>query len=37
MDMKVKSSLIRKYRTERLWSQEHLSKVSGLGLRTIQR
>ena len=36
MDMKVKSSLIRKYRTERLWSQEHLSKVSGLGLRTIQ-
>jgi transcriptional regulator with XRE-family HTH domain len=37
MDMKAKSSLIRKYRTERLWSQEHLAIVSGLGLRTIQR
>jgi transcriptional regulator with XRE-family HTH domain len=37
MDMKAKSSLIRKYRTERLWSQEHLAEVSGLGLRTIQR
>ena len=37
MDMKAKSSLIRKYRTERLWSQEHLAKVSGLGLRTVQR
>ncbi len=37
MDMKAKSSLIRKLRTERLWSQEHLAKISGLGLRTIQR
>ena len=37
MDMKAKSSLIRKYRTERLWSQEQLADVSGLGLRTIQR
>jgi len=37
MDMKVKSSLIRKYRTERLWSQEQLAEISGLGLRTIQR
>ena len=37
MDMKVKSSLIRKYRSERLWSQEQLAHVSGLGLRTIQR
>lgn len=37
MDMKAKSSIIRKHRTERLWSQEHLAKVSGLGLRTIQR
>ena len=37
MEMKAKSSLIRKYRTERLWSQEHLAMVSGLGLRTIQR
>ena len=37
MDMKAKSSLIRKLRTERHWSQEHLAKISGLGLRTIQR
>lgn len=37
MDMKVKSALIRKYRTERLWSQEQLAQASGLGLRTIQR
>jgi transcriptional regulator with XRE-family HTH domain len=37
MDMKAKSSIIRKHRTDRLWSQEHLAKVSGLGLRTIQR
>lgn len=37
MDMKAKSSLIRKLRTERLWSQEHLATISGLGLRTIQR
>ncbi len=37
MEMKAKSSLIRKLRTERLWSQEHLAKISGLGLRTIQR
>ncbi|WP_394985062.1 helix-turn-helix transcriptional regulator [Cellvibrio sp.] len=35
--MKAKSSLIRKYRTERLWSQEQLAEISGLGLRTIQR
>lgn len=37
MDMKAKSSIIRKHRTDRLWSQEHLAKVSGLGLRTVQR
>lgn len=37
MDMKAKSSLIRKYRTERLWSQEQLASMTGLGLRTIQR
>jgi len=37
MDMKAKSSLIRKYRTERLLSQEQLAEISGLGLRTIQR
>jgi DNA-binding XRE family transcriptional regulator len=37
MDMKAKSSRIRKLRNERLWSQEHLADASGLGLRTIQR
>ncbi len=37
MDMKAKSSLIRKLRSERLWSQEQLADISGLGLRTIQR
>jgi len=37
VDMKAKSSLIRKLRTERLWSQEHLAQICGLGLRTIQR
>ena len=37
MDMKAKSSLIRKHRSARLWSQEQLADVSGLGLRTIQR
>lgn len=37
MDMKVKSSLIRKYRNEKLWSQEQLAQACGLGLRTIQR
>jgi len=35
--MKAKSSLIRKYRTDRLWSQEQLASMTGLGLRTIQR
>lgn len=37
MDMNVKSSVIKKHRTDKLWSQQHLAKVSGLGLRTIQR
>ena len=37
MDMKAKSSVIRKHRTDRLWSQQHLAQASGLGLRTIQR
>ncbi len=37
MEMKAKSSRIRKLRTERLWSQDQLAEVSGLGLRTIQR
>ena len=37
MNMKAKSSVIRKHRIDRPWSQEHLAKASGLGLRTIQR
>lgn len=37
MDMKVNASLMKSEREKRAWSQEHLSKVSGLGLRTIQR
>lgn len=35
--MKIKSALIRKYRTEKFYSQEQLAQVSGLSLRTIQR
>jgi DNA-binding XRE family transcriptional regulator len=37
MDMKAKSSLIRKHRQERMWSQEQLAEISSLSLRTIQR
>ena len=37
MSIKAKSSLIRKYRTQRMWSQEQLAEACGLGLRTIQR
>lgn len=37
MDMKAKSALIRKLRSEKLWSQEQLAKACGLSLRTIQR
>lgn len=37
MDMKIDSTLVKSEREKRAWSQEHLSKVSGLGLRTIQR
>ena len=37
MSMKVKSSLVRKYRTKLMWSQEQLAAACGLGLRTIQR
>lgn len=37
MDMKAKSSLIRKYRSKHMWSQEQLAEATGLGLRTIQR
>ena len=37
MDMKIDSALVKSEREKRAWSQEHLSKVSGLGLRTVQR
>lgn len=37
MDMKVKSALIRKFRTDRLWSQDQLADACGLSLSTIQR
>lgn len=37
MEMKLNSSLVRAEREKRAWSQEHLAKVSGLGLRTVQR
>jgi len=37
MSIKAKSSLIRKYRTQRMWSQEQLAEACSLGLRTIQR
>lgn len=36
-DMNVKSSLVKKYRAERMWSQEQLAEAAGLGLRTVQR
>ena len=37
MEMQVDSGLIRSEREKRAWSQEHLAKLAGLGLRTIQR
>lgn len=37
MEMKVKSDLVVQYRKERAWSQQHLSEVCGVSLRTIQR
>lgn len=37
MDITIKSSVIKRLRVERRWSQEHLAKAAGLGLRTIQR
>lgn len=35
--MKIDSNKIKKLREARSWSQEHLSNVAGLSLRTIQR
>ena len=37
MDMQLKRDIIRREREKRAWSQEHLAKVAGLGLRTVQR
>jgi transcriptional regulator with XRE-family HTH domain len=37
MDMQIDSQRIRSEREKRAWSQEHLSKLTGLGLRTVQR
>jgi len=37
MEMKINSALIKSEREKRAWSQQHLSDVTGLGLRTIQR
>ena len=37
MEMKINSTLIRSERRKRAWSQQHLAKVAGLGIRTIQR
>jgi transcriptional regulator with XRE-family HTH domain len=35
--MKIDSTLVRKFRRERAWSQEQLATVAGVSLRTIQR
>ena len=37
MEMKVDSNLIRSKRENRGWTQDHLARVAGLSLRTIQR
>jgi len=37
MEEMINKELIRKLRSEKSWSQEHLSLVSGLSLRTVQR
>jgi transcriptional regulator with XRE-family HTH domain len=37
MEMQVHAAFIRAQREKRAWSQLHLARVSGLGLRTIQR
>lgn len=36
-DMQIDSQRIRRERTKRAWSQEQLAKLTGLGLRTVQR
>lgn len=37
MKMKIDAGRVKSEREKRAWSQEHLSKASGLGLRTVQR
>ena len=37
MDIMIDKNRIRKLRSQRAWSQDHLASVSGLSLRTIQR
>lgn len=37
MEMKVDAKVIRTEREKRAWSQEHLARLTGLGVRTIQR
>jgi len=37
MDEMINKDIVKKLRSEKCWSQEHLSLVSGLSLRTIQR
>ena len=37
MAFKADSAKIKRWREERSWSQEHLSVLAGIGLRTIQR
>lgn len=37
MEQMIDTDLIKKLRNERTWSQEQLSSISGLSLRTIQR
>lgn len=37
MEQMIDRDLIKKFRNERSWSQDHLASVSGLSLRTVQR
>ncbi len=37
MDMKINPELIKSERRRRAWTQQHLARAAGLGIRTIQR
>ncbi len=37
MQIRPDAAKIKRWRDERLWSQEHLADLAGLGLRTVQR